>query len=142
MAEQIRNKKELRGLALPALRERGGYFASKGKYDVAWGDVMVAVFTPIGGRPMNRGFGSALSRVLFEPSDEQLQTRVNYIVSEAISKWCPHVRLLGVRTLAKKRQVDITIIFGLLSDSQRVIGTVSFDRSDPLKSATTVRYAA
>lgn len=142
MPETIKNTKALRGLALPALRRAGGYFASKGKYDVAWGDVMLAIFTPIGGRPMNRAFGSALHRVLFDPSDEQLQARVSYIVSEAIVTWCPHIQLLGVRVQASKGQVDLTIIFGLVSDSQKVLGSVSIDRADPLKAASTLRFAA
>ncbi len=140
MTETIKSDKELRGLALPALRDGGGYFASANKYDVAWSDLMVAILTPIGGRPMQRDFGSALRTVLMELADEQTTTRVNYVITEAVARWCPHIRLLGLATLIKGKSIQIQILFSLVADAQKIEGTITVDRSGPLKAATTTRF--
>lgn len=117
MPEQHVNTKELKGLALPPLRTRGGYFASKGKYDVVWGDVLLTLFTPIGSRPGNRSFGSALTRVLFDPSTADQIERIRYIITESITEWCPHVRLKDVRVLVDRKEISITVLFGLVAES-------------------------
>jgi len=89
-------KQEIRGLALPALRRAGGYFASKNKYDTAWGDVLRAIFTPVGSVPAKRDYGSALHRLMFEPDLLNRQQLVTYVITQAVKKWCPHVTLRDI----------------------------------------------
>ena len=87
---------ELRGLGLPALRVYGGYFGSKNRYDVAFSDLLLAIFTPIGVRPMSRSFGSALHKMLFEPNVLEQVQRIQYIITETAAKWVPHVQIRQV----------------------------------------------
>lgn len=108
----------LRGLALPALRIGGGYFAAKDKYDVAWGDLMVAIFTPIGGRPMNRQFGSALHTVLFEPGTASQEQIVTYVIRQAAARHCPHIIIESIRIARSDAATGLSlgVTFSLVED--------------------------
>ncbi len=86
----------LKGLGLPALRGAGGYFAVKNRYDVAWSDLMIALFTPIGGRAFDRSFGSGLHHVLFSPVTVAVDQLANYTVKQAAALWCPHVTVIDL----------------------------------------------
>jgi len=130
MPEQFKNPKELKGLALPALRSIGGYFASKGKYDVAWGDVMLTLFTPIGSRPGNRSFGSALVKVLFDPAVSYQTERVRYIISESLIEWCPHVRLVDAQVTIDQKEIKIGVTFSLVVDAQKATRFITLKRSE------------
>jgi phage baseplate assembly protein W len=127
---------DLRGLALPAVRTVGGYFASKNRYDTAWGDLLLAIFVPVGSRPGNRSFGSALHRVLFEPDVLQKQQMVRHIIDETAARWTPHVVIHETRVQVIDRCVQLWISFGLqgeesvdrrqiLLSRERVIKTLS-----------------
>lgn len=85
------NVPQIRGLGLPAVQLSGGYFASKSPADVALGDLIDIMFTPIGSRPMNRAFGCALIDVLFDPNDPLIKQRINFYVQDAVATWAPHV---------------------------------------------------
>ncbi len=104
---------ERRGLALPAIRSVGGYFASKNRYDTAWGDLLLAIFVPIGSRPGNRAFGSALHRVLFEPDVMRKQQMVRHIINETADRWTPHVVIYGIKVQVLDRHLQLEISFGL-----------------------------
>ena len=80
-----------RGLALPAVRSAGGYFASKGPLDRAWGDLILALFVPVGSRAMRRDYGSGLHRLIFDPAVEQDDPVVLYAAQEAASRNAPPV---------------------------------------------------
>ena len=114
----VNNTPLLNGLGLPALKLAGGYFASKGPYDMAWSDLLVAVFTPIGGRPMNRRFGSGLKNMLFEPMTQTLSQLCTYAIQQAAQTWCPHVTVNSVDALADptQKRVQLHITFSLASD--------------------------
>jgi len=84
-------KIERRGLALPAIRRAGGYFASKDRYETAIGDFLRTIFTPIGSVPGKRDFGCSLNRLLFEPGVAQRPALVRHVVEDARKKWTPHV---------------------------------------------------
>ncbi|KKN40344.1 hypothetical protein LCGC14_0734480 [marine sediment metagenome] len=117
MAEAAARQRDRRGLALPAIRIAGGYFASKDRYDTAWGDLLLAIFTPINTRPGNRRFGSALATVLFEPDLLRRQHVVRYIIGETARRWCPHIKIR--RTLVKQpknRSIQLWISFHLTDE--------------------------
>ena len=105
-----------RGLALPAIRSVGGYFASKNRYDTAWGDLMLAIFTPVGSRPGQRDFGSALHRVLFETDVIRKQQLVRHIVEETAVKWVPHIVIRHVLVRLKNKVLMLEIAFNLKDD--------------------------
>ena len=110
---------ELKGIALPATKGPGGYFQTKGVRDVAWGDLMQAIFTPQGSRPMNRAFGSVLHEQLFEPVVDLVDDGViDFVVREAVSQFCPHLVVREVEILdSPAKSVHLVIKFALRSDS-------------------------
>lgn len=130
---------QLRGLALPALRSPHGYAASKGPYDVAWGDMLLALFTPIGTRPMLRSFGSALHKVLFEPISPLTIQRIRYIVSETLTQWVPHVTLIAVSAVIEKAKIRLQITFRLATDARKDVRTVDISRSGDVRAASGLR---
>lgn len=108
---------QLRGLGLPALRYGGqGYFAAKNAYDVAWSDLMMTLFTPIGGRPMSRSFGSALMEQLFDPVTVAQANITTYVIQQAAQAWCPHVQVLQVQSVVSGQSISLGIVFALASD--------------------------
>jgi phage baseplate assembly protein W len=115
---------QLSGIGLPLLRRGGGYFAPKTKYDVAFSDILHAVFTPAGSRPMSREFGSAVHLLLFEPSSLTLKRQIDYVIRQAVSKWAPHLYISRVLVELRGVEVAVGIIFGLVAertDQERLV---------------------
>lgn len=125
----VRQRVARRGLALPAIRTRGGYFASKSPHDTAWGDLMLAIFCPIGSRFMNRTFGSGLHTVLFEPNSSDLSSRAAFVVQDAAQKHAPHVVILDVGVLSRGKSLFLKISFRLVDDAQAETRLIELDRS-------------
>jgi phage baseplate assembly protein W len=109
----------LKGLGLPALRGAGGYFAVKNRYDVAWSDLMIALFTPIGGRAFDRSFGSGLHHVLFSPVTVAVDQLANYTVKQAAALWCPHVTVIDIQVKVDGKAIQLGIKFALTDDLSR-----------------------
>jgi hypothetical protein len=109
---------EVRGLALPATKGPGGYFESKTPQDVAWGNLLLALLTPQGGRFMRRGLGSALYEQLFEPVVEGDFPLVDYTIREAAARQLATVNItrtdISVRNSG--RGLDVHVFFRLRSD--------------------------
>jgi phage baseplate assembly protein W len=95
-----------RGLALPAIRIRGGYFTSRGPLDKSWGDLLNALFIPRGSRAMRRGFGSGLQRLIFDPLTERDDPAIQLVAREAAERMVPSVR---VRDIKVGEPVDGTV---------------------------------
>lgn len=129
----VRQRVARRGLALPAIRTRGGYFASKSPHDTAWGDLMLAIFCPIGSRFMNRTFGSALHRLLFEPNTADLSVQAEYLIRDAAQKWAPHVVITAVEAATRREHVFLKISFHLVGDTQTETRLIELDRRDVVR---------
>ena len=116
----IQTSKELRGLALPALKGTGGYFESKGAGDVSWGDLLLTLFTPIGGRVMRRGFGSSLYDLLFEPLIPGEFQLVGSTIRDIAARQLPHIQItrVDIRALQSGIGMEIKITFRLQSDRE------------------------
>lgn len=124
----------LSGLALPALRTFGGYFSTKTKYDVAWSDLMIALFCPLGGKPMNRNFGSALHDILFDPIGTAQANVTDMVIKRTAGLWCPHIFIRSVRSQVEGRTLRLLIEFGLTSDrAYTETRPVKLDRSNVIK---------
>lgn len=104
------------GPSLPAIRTSGGYFAPKDKYDTAWGDVILAIMCPIGGRWGNRRFGSSVPSLLFSPADAALAVMMNQYIKDTLSTWVPSVRYIGSDVNISGSTVSVNISFALASD--------------------------
>ncbi|RKX63113.1 MAG: hypothetical protein DRP42_08010 [Tenericutes bacterium] len=111
MTTQARSKEYI-GLALPAIRTAGGYFASKDRYETAWGDLLLAIFIPIRSRPMRRSIGSAAYTVLFEMQDAATAGLLQQAIITTAETQCPHLNILDVVILpdkdGKKLKVKVT----------------------------------
>lgn len=84
------------GLALPLVKLNGGYFSSRNEYDTAWGDLIVAAFTPIGGRFMRRDAGGTVSDYLMAPLDGVFMVALRDAIVSAVGTQCPHIRITNV----------------------------------------------
>lgn len=108
---------EARGLALPATRGPGGYFESKGPVDVAWGNLLNAIFVPIGGRFMRRSYGSALRDQVFEPTaDTDIAA---FAIRDVANRLLPDVTVTQVFVRAVQKGLEITVVFRLNRDRDR-----------------------
>lgn len=100
---------EKRGLALPA-SPRVGYFRSAGPGDLAWSELLLALFTPVGSRPMRRSFGSEMRTVLFDPNDEEVTDELVELIAREAERQAPNVRVREAFVVARTQdRVSIRI---------------------------------
>lgn len=125
----IRQRLSRRGLALPALRLQGGYFASKSPHDTAWGNLLLTIFTPLGGRFMNRGFGSGLNTILFEPNLPDSASRAEFIIRDSASRHTPHIIITDVIVVNVKKTLQIKVSFHLVDDTRVEERLIQLDRA-------------
>ena len=116
--------KELRGLALPAKKTgTGGYFGSKSKNDVAWGDLLLALFVPRGSRVMRREVGSVLRSELFEPLDNEFLDgeSLEFHITDVLAAHAPHIIVheveVGRKFELQGKGVFIRILFSINTDN-------------------------
>lgn len=106
------NAPVLRGLALPAVKAPAGYFASKSGGDLLWGDLMNALFVPVGGVVMNRSWGSAAHRLVFDPNTADLEDILAQTLYDAALAGAPHVRIHSITTRRDGRVLYFLVVFG------------------------------
>lgn len=111
---------QLRGLALPATKGPGGFFESKTALDVAWGDLLLTLFTPVGTRVMRRDFGSVLREQLFDANSELNDPIIDHVIREAASDHCPQVVIREVSVVREDNRAQILVVFSLRTDTSRV----------------------
>ncbi len=137
MAVTSTTQRPLRGLGLPLTTVGGGRLRTKDRYDVCWGDLILTIFCPIGGRPMSRGFGSLVPNVVFEIQTPLLPQRIKQYVQDAAARWCPHVRVLDVSTqfegVPGSKNISVSIAFIPADEPTAQTRTVRLDRSDVLR---------
>lgn len=122
--------KDLRGIGLPALRSSGGIFASKNRYDVAFSDLLHAIFTQIGTRPMKRAFGAAIYASLFEPITLTLQRTLETSLRASVAKNAPHIYIESLSMIARGRAVSLGIRFGLVDERNTQERLILIPKSD------------
>lgn len=135
------------GLALPAVRLNGGYFAARSTYDVAWGDLIIAAFVPFGGRFMRRSVGSQAPNYLMDVLDNMTAAMLRDAVSTAVAAQCPHIRVIDVVAKAvAAKTMSLTISFTVAPDRDTVTErTVQLDRhqvGNALRTASVLRGLA
>lgn len=112
-SSDLQTSKEIRGLALPAIKGPGGYFESKSVGDVSWGDLLLTLLTPLGGRVMRRSFGSSLYDLLFEPLIPGEFSIISAAIRDIAARQLPHVSVtrVEIRELASGVGMEIKIFF-------------------------------
>ena len=116
----LRTEVELRGLALPALRGTGGFFESKDPGDVAWGDLLLALFVRRGARFMRRNLGSAVPDQLFEPADASGAEFLQISVVEAVERQAPHITITQIDVDTRPKGLEMRILYRLTTDPATV----------------------
>lgn len=141
MALEPRPIIETRGLALPAIRSVGGYFASKGPHDVAWGDLLLALFTRLTSRFMRRNIGSSLSDILFQPNVEENLQVVELIIEDVAERDTPQIVLDDVTVVLSGRTLALKIAFHLVDDDTIDERLVELRRDNQIKVIASQRFA-
>ena len=77
---------------------------------------MLAVFTPIGGRFMNRGFGSGMNSVLYEPNLPDLASQAEYVLRDTAALWVPHIVITQVLSGRTPKKLQLKTSFHLVDD--------------------------
>lgn len=124
------------GLALPAVRSAGGYFASKNAYDTAWGNLILAMMCPVGARFYQRSWGSGTAAVLFDPNDAVLRNELASAIREVAAKYVPSVRILEIVTTSSGTSLSVRVSFTLSTDLSAAAPAtryVQLDRSATIK---------
>lgn len=124
---------DTRGLALPSLRTGGGYFASKGPHDVAWGDLLLALFTRLGARFMRRNVGSSFEDLLFEPNADGNIPLVDSIIRETAERDVPQIVIDTITLLLGNREASVKITFHLVDDDTVEARFIELQRDNQIK---------
>lgn len=96
-----------RGLSLPPSRFTGGYFASQTTKARVYSDLLITMFTPIGGRAFNRSFGSGFPGL---PFNQVTNSVVTLIVQGAAATWVPYIKIGSVQVgKVTNKQVPLKI---------------------------------
>jgi len=96
------------GLDLPLAKSTTGWFAQT--YTTAHAiriNLINLLLTRKGERPMNPRFGSNLHKVIFEPNDDTIQSKVDSVIRSAVNEYLPFVVIDNVGTTREKVDVDI-----------------------------------
>lgn len=122
--------KNLRGLGLPATRGSGGMFGVKSRYDVAFSDLLHAIFTHVGTRPMRRSFGSGLANILFDPITSTMRSVIIESIRASVAANAPHIYVESVDLMARNREVSVGIRFGLVDERRTQERVVLIPKTD------------
>jgi phage baseplate assembly protein W len=114
---KYKNTTNLRGLGFPTLKGGQGYFHPKEKYDVAWSDLLLSIFTAPESRPINRSFGGRIRELLFAPQSEIDEAVVAYALKETVDRNAPHLKVHQVKVRQERQGVNIEVTFSLTAET-------------------------
>ena len=109
------------------------------RYDVAFSDLVIAVLTPLGTRPMRRGFGSAVHLTLFDPATLASQKQLTFAIRQVVARSCPHLYVADVSAFVDGSRIALGIKFGLLNEQATQERAVFITKSDVIKLLTAAR---
>ena len=97
------------GLKLPFNRGRSGLFPqSQTTLEQAGSNVKNLLLTAKGERVMQPDFGSRLRELLFEQYTEDLSSRIQSEIQEAISTWLPYINISNVNIIQSDEDPNTT----------------------------------
>ncbi|HFV6925272.1 TPA: GPW/gp25 family protein [Escherichia coli] len=65
--------------------------------------------TPVGTRVMRRDYGSLIGNLIDQPNDGATRLRVMSAVVMALTRWEPHIEIIGVDFAADNADLSVTI---------------------------------
>ena len=122
-----------RGLALPATRSPGGYFAAESPLETALSDLIQALFTPVKSRPLQRQFGSRLREKLFQPNVDVNEDSIRQMVVTAAQRWVPQISIQDVQVnpdSPTRQSLTLAITFTLVGDETPVDRLIRINRAN------------
>ena len=99
------------GLKLPFTRGRSGLFPqSETTLEQAGSNIKNLLLTAKGERVMQPDFGSRLRELLFEQYTEDLSSRIQSEIQEAISTWLPYINISSVNIIQSDEDPNTTSV--------------------------------
>ena len=99
------------GLKLPFTRGRSGLFPqSETTLEQAGSNIKNLLLTSKGERIMQPDFGSRLRDLLFEQYTEDLSSRIQEEIQEAISTWLPYINIASVNIIQSDEDPNTTSV--------------------------------
>ena len=99
------------GLKLPFNRGRSGLFPqTKTTLEQAGSNIKNLLLTAKGERIMQPNFGSRLRELLFEQYTEDLSSRIQEEIQEAISTWLPYINIASVNIIQSDEDPNTTSV--------------------------------
>ena len=110
------------GLSFPLRADTNNSFAmTKNSIEQSKHNVRNLLLTYPGERVHNPEFGCRLREVCFEPQDDNLPSKIQNVIREAINKFLPYINLLDIAIMSDDGQTDkvyVTIKFSTTLDPQ------------------------
>jgi phage baseplate assembly protein W len=112
---------ERRGIAFPIDKGPEGYWNRKNAQALRRTSIINILGTVPGERVGRPTFGSRLKFLVFEPNDNILMQQIRQETAEAIARWDPYVKVLGVATEARDNTVTIFIDYLDTADEKQLV---------------------
>jgi len=85
------------GLTMPVQRGNTGYFSQAfTSYDQARSNLLNLLSTKRGERVMQPLFGTGLHSLLFEPMDDEFETKLQTTITESVNYWLPYINIKDI----------------------------------------------
>ena len=99
------------GLKLPFNRDKSGLFGrTQTTLEQAGSNIKNLLLTAKGERVMQPNFGSRLRELLFEQYTEDLSSRIQSEIQEAISTWLPYINISSVNIIQSDEDPNTTSV--------------------------------
>jgi phage baseplate assembly protein W len=99
------------GLKLPFNRDKSGLFGrTQTTLEQAGSNIKNLLLTAKGERVMQPDFGSRLRELLFEQYTEDLSSRIQSEIQEAISTWLPYINISSVNIIQSDEDPNTTSV--------------------------------
>ena len=99
------------GLKLPFNRDKSGLFGrTQTTLEQAGSNIKNLLLTAKGERVMQPEFGSRLRELLFEQYTEDLSSRIQSEIQEAISTWLPYINISNVNIIQSDEDPNTTSV--------------------------------
>ena len=99
------------GLKLPFNRDKSGLFGrTQTTLEQAGSNIKNLLLTAKGERVMQPDFGSRLRELLFEQYTEDLSSRIQSEIQEAISTWLPYINISNVNIIQSDENPNTTSV--------------------------------
>ncbi len=119
------------GITLPLQKGSNGYFAQSFQTkDQVKANIKNLILTNKGERLMQPDFGTDLYDVLFNPSTDELEQRIQDSIEDAIAQWMPYINIVEIFVDQNNTNIDSNIFVVSLKyqiAGQQTLETVTFN---------------